>query len=78
VDQTRVYHDYAVDAVDCLWPRPGIGKYSAGFRGPTVRGYDSRASIITCRKRFEYWWGAMQLAWDMLRDYEQAQDVKFE
>ena len=72
------FESSAVDAVDCLWPRPGAGKYSAGFRGPTVKGYDSKDAVTLLRKVFVYWWGAMQLAWEMVERVEEDRAEKFE
>ncbi|KAJ1460806.1 hypothetical protein M885DRAFT_508240 [Pelagophyceae sp. CCMP2097] len=58
----RRFGNASQDAVDCLYPRSGFGRFSTGLTQPPVGGYDQADSIEVCRKRFVYWWGAMQLA----------------
>jgi len=71
-DPTTVarFGNVSQDAIDCLWPRKGHGKFSEGLTLPPVAGYDKSPTIETCRKRFVYWWGAMQLAHDMMAKHE--------
>ena len=70
------FERYSRDAIDCLWPRPFKGKYSAGLKRMPL--YYDDAELDRSRRRFIYWWGAMQMAWDMVEEVEAAEGFRYD
>ena len=59
------FHNHSDAATECLWPIES-GKYT------------NKEARTTLNKRFTYWWGAMQIAIEMVADRERERGLNFE